>query len=115
MVHDDGNDDKSYDLETVHEDVLGNDPVLPLRVLEGLLEDPVHLALVHEGPQSRQPGQPQQLCNAGAAAFALAKHLERDGGHDINDQRALEVPLGDLLVVADVLERLLVLVLLEEC
>lgn len=44
---DDGDDDESDDLETVHENVLSDDPVLALRVLKCLLKYSVHFALVH--------------------------------------------------------------------
>lgn len=63
---DDGDDDESDDFETVHENILCDDPVLALRVLKCLFKDSVHLALVHEGPKTRESSQPQQFCNAGS-------------------------------------------------
>ena len=112
---DDGDDDQSDDLETVHENVLRNYPILTLRVLERLLQDSVHLALVHESPQAGQPRQPEQFCNAGTAASeSFSNNLERNGGHNIDQERTLQIPLGNFLMVSNVLECLLVLILLKE-
>ena len=42
----DSKDDQSENFETIHENILCNNPILSLRTFEDLLEQPVHLALV---------------------------------------------------------------------
>jgi hypothetical protein len=115
-----GDNDQSEDLESIQQDVLCNDSVLPLRRFEDLLEDSVDTTLVKQSINSHHSSQSEQLGNEQIVVVSRISVTGQDkrilglftneflnwkGGKEIKHQEpADEVSMGNFLVVLNLQE-----------
>ena len=84
----DGNNNQSKYLVAIHQNVLCDDPILPLGGLKQLLEKPVDPGKIKDGPYPGQPCESQELGHYDVGTiFVISREnlIKRESGHKIDD------------------------------